>query len=811
MTKEPTGLNQRVAKLERELALVRMQLRGMEHRLSAQAGRVLPEVTDPATELSGAGSPEQATTGAAEPGGGQGTGLPQAVGSAAPGDPWDGFEWAGADAPPTAPPTASPVFSGALEGAVGGRSPRGQGGSETRSLERKIGGQVFAVAGALIIIIGLGLAMKLAIDNQWFRYFPPVVRCLGIAALGAAFLGVGEFARTRIRPIAVAGCNAVGLAGLYIAAYAAFGVFHLIAAPVAFTLMALAAGVGLAVALRHGFLSTGLVSLAGAYLVPVLLAQPDASPHILPVYVLLLSAVALSLAASRPRPFGAMRDAAWLGAGLLGLAWTLATLDDHPWLVLVFWAVAWALHQSELLVTASRDQLRPEAVTGAALGDPHRFRRRIEPVLLAITTSAGVVGLAAVILKHHLGLEPWLAPAAGLAVTGVLALVYGGHLRVLRDMPRTDLEALAAAHAAQAGALLATTVALACSGWVEATAWLAMGVAAVLAGRWIAARSLEAYGVVLLVIATARISTYDLFVGGAGTPWTVDAPLALAPWTVLMIAAGWAWMLVAKLMLHASRDEEGDLAARPRTAAPVVCAALGVGAWMFAPAHPESAAAAVCLAWLVLSIVLRGVARFEPRLWLGEMGMVAAGGAIVPWVVASDMEHWAGSTVPVGTHPGLWLAATIAAFLCGHAWAARRWDTPTDLGSPWPPLASLAAGIMFVATSFEVVRIAAILAADDTVRGAALSIWWGLWGVSAVVVGFWRRVGPVRYGGVALLSVAAAKAVVLDLAGVSGLWRVASFVGLGGLMLGVAVLYGRVSASLGGEQLEGAGSGEGAG
>ncbi len=785
MADEHAGLEQRVARLERELALVRMQLRGMEpHQAETPTSEsATPPVLDTA-EL------EPAREHFEE----------QAVGEAPE------VELA---EPPIVQRAVPSIVPGALERALGTPSPGVRPATDAQSLERKIGGQVFAVAGALIVIIGLGLAVKVAIDNQWFRYFPPSVRCVGIAALGAAFLGAGEFFRTRIRPIAVAGCNAVGIAALYIAAYAAFGVFHLIAAPVAFALMALSAGLGLAVSLRHGFLSTGLLSLLGAYLVPVLLAQADAGPYILPVYVLLLSAVALSLAASRPRPFGPMRDAAWLGTGLLGMAWTFATLDEHPWLVLSFWAMAWVLHQAELLVTAWRAQLRPDtpAANPPSPGRPFGLRRRGEPVLLAIATTAGVVGLAAVILKHHLGLEPWLAPAAGLAATGVLALVFGGHLRVLRDKPRTDLEALAAAHAAQAGALLVTTIALACSGWVEATAWLAMGVAAVLAGRWIAARSLEVYGLLLLVIATARISTFDLFVGAAGTPWTTDTPLALAPWTILIVAAGCAWMLVAKLMLHASRDEDGDLSAQPRPTAAVACAAVAVGAWMFAPAHPDSAAWAVCMAWLTLSAVLRGVARFEPRLRLGEIAMAVAGGTIIPWLVAADMELWLTSTAAAGAYPGLWLAFAVAAVLVGHAWAARRWDTPSEIGSPWPLLASLATGVVLVASSFEVVRVSALVADDDTIRGAALSIWWGLWGVALVVIGFWRRVGPVRYVGLALLSVAAVKAVVLDLAGVSQVWRVVSFIGLGGLLLGVAVLYGRVSASLGGERVEGAGPG----
>lgn len=77
---------------------------------------------------------------------------------------------------------------------------------------------------------------------------------------------------------------------------------------------------------------------------------------------------------------------------------------------------------------------------------------------------------------------------------------------------------------------------------------------------------------------------------------------------------------------------------------------------------------------------------------------------------------------------------------------------------------------------------------------AAVSIWWGLLGVGLIAGGFWRRLAPVRHTGLALLSVATAKAVFFDLASVSQEWRVVSFLTLGLLLLGVGVVYARLSA-----------------
>jgi len=795
---EPS-LEQRVGQLERELAVLRARLDAADLRPApaapAQAAPIAP------TPMLGTGGPPTPPVTLRE--------FPRPI------EPLEQIEPSGPvpAAEPESPPLAPAPKIAALQEL---RSRYGAYELHPRrdepTLERRIGGQVFAVAGALIVIVGLALAVKVAIDYGWFRLLPPGLRCLGIAGVGAAFLVVGELLRARVRPIAVAGCNAAGVGGLYVAAYAAYGVFHLVAAPLAFALMAGAAGAGLVVALRHGFLSTAALSLIGAYLVPVLLAQPDASPYILPVYLLLLSAVALSLAAWRARPFGPVRDVAWLGAGLLGLLWTLSQADEIPGAVLGFWAIAWAMHQGELLVTAARGELWGlEAPAGSGRdalpsrpehrrGERRAWRRRVEPLLLAVATTAGVVAIGALVLEHETSLEHWLAPASLFVVTSMLAVVFGGHLRVLRDRPRTDLETLAAAHAAQAGALLVVAVALALGGWVEVTAWLAMGVGAALAGRWTGARSLEVYGWLLLTIASARLVIYDMSFGPASVPWSIAGGVAIAPWTVLVAGAGVAWMLVAALMLSVVRDEDGRVVIGPRARGAFVAAALAAGAWMLAPAHPQTSATSLCLVWLGLSLAYRAPARVQPRLHMDALGSLAAAASIFPWIVASEPGEWLVDTAAPGMHPAFWLAGAVVLVLGAHAWASRRWTSRTEMGSPWPVIASLAALVAFSASSIEVARSAALLADDVTARRAAVSLWWGLWGVGLVVAGFWMRTGPLRYVGLGLIAIGAVKAVVLDLAGVPPLWRVASFVGLGGLMLGIAVLYGRVSASLEGER-----------
>ncbi|QKK09646.1 MAG: DUF2339 domain-containing protein [Planctomycetota bacterium] len=336
MAGERQSVDERVERLEKSVALLRLQIRALQDRLGASGEadevaeeRVVdtPSVSRPAVPPIVAGPPpEEAAV----------VGVEEAHGVVVP------------------PVADAPVASD--RGRVG--------------LERRIGGQLFAIAGALIVVIGLALAVKVAIDAGWFRLLPPGLRCVGIALLGVAFLGAGEWLRTRVRAIAVAGCNAAGLGAMYVAAFASFGVFGLVSAPVAFVLMAGVAAIGFAIAMRHGFLSTAMLSLIGAYLVPILLARSDASPLVLPVYVLLLSVASLSLVVFRPQPFGRLRDVVWIGTGVLGFFWTLAESGDNTWIVLAFWAVAWGLHQAELLLSARarRWSTRPAHRAGGGTG-----------------------------------------------------------------------------------------------------------------------------------------------------------------------------------------------------------------------------------------------------------------------------------------------------------------------------------------------------------------------------------------------------------------------------------------------------------
>ncbi len=203
----------------------------------------------------------------------------------------------------------------------------------------------------------------------------------------------------------------------------------------------------------------------------------------------------------------------------------------------------------------------------------------------------------------------------------------------------------------------------------------------------------------------------------------------------------------------------------------------------------------LCLAWLTISLASGLARKFRPELYLDLFMLLGLVPSSFVWIIEYATD-WQGATAPLVLHPGLCIAALLAgAWLLGSSWAARvpgREEHHQRLLRALGGAAFLA--LVFTSTSLEVARIAATIAHEPQVRGAAVSIWWGIFAVLLITVGFWKRVSPARHVGLGLLAIALGKAMIVDLQGVPQLWRIVSFIGLGLLMLGVAVAYSRVSA-----------------
>ncbi len=90
-----------------------------------------------------------------------------------------------------------------------------------------------------------------------------------------------------------------------------------------------------------------------------------------------------------------------------------------------------------------------------------------------------------------------------------------------------------------------------------------------------------------------------------------------------------------------------------------------------------------------------------------------------------------------------------------------------------------------------------------SIRGAATSLWWGVFGAVLVAAGFRKAIAAgaigrwLRYGGLGLLGVTAVKFATYDLLTAGTLARIVAMFVVGLLFVGVSVLYARLSRSIG--------------
>ncbi|MEI2736219.1 MAG: hypothetical protein V9G24_16460 [Rhodoblastus sp.] len=217
-----------------------------------------------------------------------------------------------------------------------------------------LGGRWYAVAGAIILVIGIGLGFKWAYDNGYLR-ISPAWHCISGVLLGLALILGGEFLRKRIN------------------AWAAFGALR--RRPRHGLHLRLRRLPALQPAppqprlrrprLRGGFGRRGRVAVPpfrrrrrslffAGYIVPLLFADIDGHPAVLPCYLLMLMAIGLVLAGWLGGTFVFLRTLAWFGTVILGSVWALRQNAPTAWYSLGFVAATYGSFQGELVWSALR-------------------------------------------------------------------------------------------------------------------------------------------------------------------------------------------------------------------------------------------------------------------------------------------------------------------------------------------------------------------------------------------------------------------------------------------------------------------------
>ncbi|MCC5823577.1 MAG: DUF2339 domain-containing protein [Phycisphaerales bacterium] len=637
------------------------------------------------------------------------------------------------------------------------------------SVEELIGGKWFLVLGALIVVAGVGFFLKLAYDQGWITGIPPAWRCVVSGLFGAALLGAGQVTRSRLGAFASVGFTAAGLGVLYATAYAAYGYFGLAGPGAAFAMLAGVAALGLVIALKQGSVTLGVLAVLGGYLTPLILADADSPAWALPAYLmtLLLVASALALRATR---FQALASLAWWGTVLIGAGWTLSRMDEAPALALVFVGAAWAVMQG--------------VGTRVNAGSAWKAAGRAWPAFASLSTTLWALGLGLVVMDDWGVMRLWTVPAALAAATLAGGMALAGMLRVLTDTPRTMPETVGASLTAQGGAMLpvALLMGLQTQG-ATIGVFVALGMAAAFAGRWVRALSLAWYGAAMLGIASlVLLASFEgtLHAGNANA-----VGLVFTWWTLLAVLTGLGAMVSAALA-RAGAD-------KPSASADALAALLVIGGSVLLAGsvlHADATATGVLLAYLVFGTCALGAARATGPQWAGTVGLFFASLSVMAWIVGFVQAGWftARFDRPALLHPGLLWSVPVASLWIG--WGAVLARSAVDAARrARVPVWIVGAALLLVSTTLETARVAEMITKDPTAQSGSVSLWWAALGAAALAIGFARRVAWLRYTGIGLLLATAGKVLTWDLAQVSPVVRVASFIVTGLVLLVVAAWY----------------------
>jgi uncharacterized membrane protein len=646
------------------------------------------------------------------------------------------------------------------QGAAGHRhapdGARGWDAATAARWEELVGGRVLGWAGGVTVLLGIVFLLVVATSRGWLGEAARVLMAAGTSGL---LLAAGAWLHERrSRGDAGLAAAATGIAGLFAATVVAGPVYGLIGALPAVAIASIVGAVATALALRWNAKGLAWLGILGALGSPLLVGATGEHAAIAPMLAAYVAAAAVGI---------------WRRWHALAFAtFALAVTQLFLWIVQGYEPPADAAVVAALAVFG---------VVGAAAAAGFEWRARSPwlrasaGVLLALDALA-LAGLGAIAL-HGTALHLWLA---GIAVAHVCAGVLARRNATVGDELALTLGGIGIVLGNVAFATVADGLPLVLGWAAGAVAFSALArVARRRPDETVALAGLAGHG--LLALALAITETVPAASGGAPTQHALMGLAAVA-------ASAWA---AARLLEQRRPDWRIAL----DVAALVALALLSVAAL-------SGPALALALAGEAGS--LAAVARRRPSdpvpfraalAFLFAAAIQTFGGVVPADALIGGLDDPIAAVTTLG-------ALAVAAALTGRA--ARialaggpeqlRWLEPALYGAAG--LLALYLASALVVTPFQPdAESAALPSVELGVRQqgqALLSVLWALAGLGTLVAGLVRDAQPLRLAGLALLAVTAGKVFVFDLAALDSLYRAASFVALGLLLLAGAVAWQRI-------------------
>jgi len=673
----------------------------------------------------------------------------------------------------------------AAERATGGPAEQKSAASPARSeasparsdFEFLAGGRALNVIGAIVLVIGIGLALKYAFDENWIG---PVVRVLGGMALGSGMAtgGCVLMRRGTVSRWFAEGLAGAGLGILYLSGFASFASYHFIGFVEAYAIMSVVTLAAFTLAVACDSLPLALVGWAGGFATPFAIGLGDIGEIALASYLLLMDFALIATAIVRER---------WLALQPLAMAATYFTAmlwygqshgGDHVLVSTIAILSLWLTFFAASVVRALQR------------GDE---RTEWTFVLNAANAVSTWLSLGAVLLGHRPAqLFILCAIAAGYAV-GYALVRRNARARGWARAQWSSIGAgflLAAASLQYRGVDLTVTlcaVALALL-LVERTLRRAAPAGTPIADLWAAAFALLAVAECVLFESPGVLDYAPLHLG---LPSAGSRDLGLCVTFGTLLLCGWTVRGFADV---------------PRWMAVVVrqCAVLTVAC--IDVAHASNYGLVTALATegaIAASIGTRRMLRDVEVSGIALLGAAIVGLFSIPqtWSYARIFDF-----VPLHTDRlACSLAVVVALALAAELYRRRSlfgvWLARTlRLGAAGVAIATATTEIR---NTFELhlanLRIdpqtAAVFGAIQRAHNTeqlAITATWIAASVAMLAIGIWLRARDFRLGAVALFDITVLKVLFVDSSALEMPYRIASFVGLGLVLVAVSYVYERL-------------------
>ncbi len=214
------------------------------------------------------------------------------------------------------------------------------------NLEKFIGENLISTVGILILVLGVGIGAKFAIDNGWIS---PLMRIVFGYVIGFGLLGVAVRLKEKYLSFSAVLLSG-GMAILYFVTYFAYALYSLIGQPTAFGLMVVFTVFTVAAALLYNRQIIAHIGLVGAYAIPFLLSDDSGDYLFLFSYMTILNVgiLAISLKKFWKPLFYTSSAFTWL----IFLGWfvTKYSSADHFYLAIIFLGIFFSIFYATKIV-----------------------------------------------------------------------------------------------------------------------------------------------------------------------------------------------------------------------------------------------------------------------------------------------------------------------------------------------------------------------------------------------------------------------------------------------------------------------------